>query len=101
MNPFRMRIGTDVFTVGIKFGQVQHVAVRVLAGGHDARDHVSHVNVIRDAEQVFALADMNVRIAAHALDEEHVVPVPRKLPAVLFDQAAVAQERVHGIDVFK
>ena len=54
-----------------------------LAGGHDARDHIGEVYVVGDASRFFPLPDLHVGVAAHALDEEHIKPVPRQLAAVL------------------
>ena len=59
------------------------------------------VYVIGNAQQVLALPDLHVGIAAHALDEEHIKPVPRQLAAVLLHEAAVAEDGVHRVDVFK
>ena len=44
---------------------------------------------------------MHIGIAAHALDEENVEPVPRQLAAVLLHEAAVAEDGVHGVDVLE
>ena len=46
MNPFWMRVGTDVRRIDIQLRQIQHVPVRVLTGGHDAGDHIRFIHVI-------------------------------------------------------
>ena len=101
MNPLRMRVRADVRAVDVQFRQVEDVAVRVLAGGHDARDHVCLVHVVGDAGEVLALPNLYVAVHAHAPDQKHVKPVPRQLPAVLLRQPAFAQQGLHGIDVLK
>ena len=99
VNPLWMGIGADVRAVNVQFGQIQEVPVRVLARGHDARDHVRHVHVVRDAQQVLFLADLYAAVHTHALDEKHVKPVARQLCLVFLNQAAFAQHGLHRIDV--
>ena len=100
MNPFRRRVIGDVRAVHIDLRQIEHLAILVLASGHDARDHVAHVQVVFDARQVLALPDLDIGIAADALHHEHVKPVPLQLAAVLLHDAAVPEQDVHGILVF-
>ena len=101
MDPFRVRVVADLGAVDVDLGQIEEVAVFVLAGGHDARDHIGEVYVVGDAQQVLALPDLHVGVAAHALDDEHIKPVPRQLAAVLLHEAAVAEDGVHRVDVLK
>ena len=100
MNPFRVGIGIDVRTVEIQFRQVQNISVRVLAGGHDAGDHVRFIHVIRNAGQVLFLTNGHIRVVAHALHQKRIVPVAGQLRAVFADQSVFAQHGFHGIDVF-
>ena len=96
-----MWVAVNIGAVDIALGQIEKIAVPVLAGGHDARDHIGEVYVVGNAQQILALPDLHVSIAAHALDEEHVEPVPRQLAAVLLHEAAVAEDGVHRIDVLE
>ena len=96
-----MWVAVNIGAVDIALGQIEKIAVPVLAGGHDARDHIREVYIVGDAQQVLSLPDLHVGVAAYALDEEHVKPVPRQLAAVLFHEAAVAEDGVHGVDIFK
>ena len=101
VDPLGMRVCADVRAVDVQLWQVQNVAVRVLTGGHDARDHVRCVHIVGDAGEVFSFPDLHVRIHAHAPDEEHVIPVPGQLRAVFVDHPAFAQQGFHRVDVFK
>ena len=96
-----MRIGADVRAVNILLVQQEDAAVLVLAGRHDASDHIGIVHVIADAQQVLALPDLDVGVLAHPLDGIQVVPVPGQFSADLLQQPAFAQERFHGVCVLK
>ena len=96
-----MRVSADIRAVDVQLRQVENLAVRVLAGGHDARDHVRGIHIIGDAGEVFALPDLHVGIHAHAFDQKHIEPVPGQFRAVFVHQPAFAQQGVHRIDVFK
>ena len=100
MHPLRRGIAIQIRTVHIPLGQIEPVAVRVLAGGEDARGHVRAVHIIGNAQQVFALPDLDVRVRADALYEIHVETVPRQLSRVFLRRAAFAQQRFYRIDVF-
>ena len=97
MNPLRRGITGDVRTVDVDLRQVQHLAVLVLAGRHDACDHIAHVHVVFDAGQVLALTDLDVGVAAHALYHKHVEPVPLQFAGILRHNALIAEQDVHGI----
>lgn len=97
VNPLRVRVRADVRAVDVQFRQVEDVAVRVLAGGHDAGDHVRLVHVIGNADEVLALPNLYVAVHAHAPDQKHVKPVPRQFPAVLLRQPAFAQQASTGL----
>ena len=99
--PFRGGIISDVRTVDIDFRQVQYLAVLVLAGGHDAGDHIRHVHIVLNAGQVLALADLDICVAAHAPHDEHVEPVPLQLAAILLDDAITPQQAVHRVLVLE
>ena len=101
VNPLRVRVRAEVRAVDVQLGQVKDIAVRVLAGGHDARDHIRLVYVIGDTREILALPNLHVAVHAHAPNQKHVKPVPRQLPAVLLRQPALVQQGLHGIDVFK
>ena len=100
MHPLRRGIAIQIRTVHIPLGQIEPVAVRVLAGGEDARGHVRAVHIIGNAQQILALPDLDVRIRADALHEIHVEPVPRQFPRVFFRRAAFAQQCFYRIDIF-
>ena len=101
MNPFRMGIAADERAVQKELRQVQHIAVRVLARGHDPGNHVRQVDVVADAQQVFGLPDLHVAVLTDALHHIHVPPVAGQFSGVLFDHTAFTQQGVHGIAVFK
>ena len=101
MNPFGMGISADIRAIQVKLRQIENIAVRILAGGHDARDHVRLVHIVGNAGHVLFLPDLYVRIIAHALYEKHIEPVPGQLRAVLFDHPAFAQQGFHGVDVLE
>ena len=100
MHPLRRGIAIQIWAVHIPLGQIEPVAVRVLAGGEDARGHVRAVHIAGNAQQVLALSDLDIRIRADALHEIHVEPVPRQLPRVFLRRAAFAQQRFYRIDIF-
>ena len=95
-----MCIGIQIRTVDVELRQIQNVPVRVLAGGHDAGDHVRFIHVVGDAGQVLFLPDGHVGVVAHTFDQKHIVPVAGQLRAVLAHQPVFAQHGFHGIDVF-
>ena len=99
VNPLRMHISADIRTVDIELRKVQDVAVRVLSGGHDARDHIRLVHVVGDAGQVLAFPDLHIGIVAHALNKKHVKPVPCQFCCILLDQTAFAEHGFHGVFV--
>ena len=101
MNPFRGGIIGDIRAVDIDLGQVQHLAVLVLAGGHDARDDIRHVHIVLDAGQVLALANLDIGIAADPLHDEYVKPVPLQLAAVFLDDAIATQQTIHRVLVLE
>ena len=68
VNPLRMRVRADVRAVDVQLGQVKDIAVRVLAGGHDAGDHIRLIHVVGDAGEILALPNQHVTVHAHALD---------------------------------
>ena len=100
MHPLRRGIAIQIRAVHIPLGQIEPVAVRVLARGEDARGHVRAVHIAGNAQQILALSDLDIRIHADALHEIHVEPVPRQLSRVFFRRAAFAQQRLHRIDIF-
>ncbi len=100
MNPFRMGISIQIRTVDVELRQIQDVPVSVLAGGHDAGNHVCFVHIVGNAGQVFLFPDGYIGVVAHAPDQKHIVPVAGQLCAVLLHQSAFAQQGFHGIDVF-
>ena len=100
MHPFGMRIVPDVRAVDVQLRQIQKVAVLVLAGGHDAGGDVGQIHIIADPQQILALPDLYIPVAADTPDQKHIEPVPGQLSLVLFHQSALAQKGFHGIDVF-
>lgn len=100
MHPLRRGIAIQIRTVHIPLGQIEPVAVRVLAGGENARGHVRAVHIIGNPQQILSLPDLDVRIRADALHEIHVEPVPRQLSRVFLRRAAFAQQCFYRIDVF-
>ena len=101
MNPFRMGIAADERAVQEELRQVQHIAVGILARGHDAGDHIRQVNVVADAQQVFGLSDLHVAVLTDTPYHIHIPPVAGQFACVLFDHTAFAQEGVHGIAVLE
>ena len=95
-----MCIGIQIRTVDVELRQIQNVPVRVLAGGHDAGDHVRFIHVVGDAGQVLFLPDGHVGVVAHALHQKNIVPVAGQFCAVLAHQPIFAQHGFHGIGVF-
>ena len=95
-----MGIGIQIRTVDVELRQIQNVPVRVLAGGHDAGNHIRFVHVVGNAGQVLLFPDGHVGVIAHAPDQKHIVPVTSQLRAVLAGQPVFAQEGFHGIGVF-
>ena len=100
MHPLRRGIAIQIRAVHVPLGQIEPVAVRVLAGGENARGHVRAVHIIGNPQQILSLPDLDVRIRADALHEIHVEPVPRQLSRVFLRCAAFAQQRLYRIDVF-
>ena len=78
-----MRESADVRTVDVQFRQIQHIAVRVFARGHDARNRIGHVHIDGDAGEVLLLADLHLAVRTHTADEEHVKPVSDELGTIL------------------
>ena len=101
VSPFHMGISANIRAVDVLLGEIQHVAVLVLACGHNARDHAGFVHIVGDAQQVLALPDLHVRVPAHAVDEVHVVPVPGQLGMIPADNALIAQHGFHRVDVLE
>ena len=95
-----MGIGIQIRAVDVELRQIQDVPVCVLAGGHDAGDHIRFIHVVGDAGQVLLFPDGNVGVVAHAPDQKHIVPVTSQLRTVLAHQPVFAQHGFHGIDVF-
>ena len=96
-----MRESVDVRTVDIQFREIQHIAVCVLAGGHDARDSIGHIHIDRDAGEVFLLTDLHLAVRTHTADEEHVKPVADEFGSVLGGQSILTQQSLYRVDVLK
>ena len=101
VNPLRVDVLVDIRTVDVQFRQIDGLAVLVLAGGHDARDHARLIHVVGHAQKVFALANLHVRVPPDALHQKHIPPVPRQLRLVLLYKAVVVQKRVYRVDMLK
>ena len=52
MQPLRCRIIPEQGAVNEALRQIQHVAVLVLAGGHDTRGHIRQIDIIGDRERM-------------------------------------------------
>ena len=100
MNPFRVGIGIEVRTVEIQFWQIQNIPVRVLAGGHDAGNHIRFVHIVGNAGQVLLFPDGYVGVIAHVLHQKYIVPVAGQLRTVLADQPIFTQHGFHGVYIF-
>ena len=101
MQPLRCGIVADQRAVNEALREIQHIAVLVLAGWHDARGHIRQVHIVGNAGQVLAFPDLHVGIAAHAVHEEHIEPIPGQLAAVFGDKTLIAEEGLHGVDIGK
>ena len=94
-----MHISADIRAIDIELRKVQDIAVRVLTGGHDARDHIRLVHVVGDAGQVLSFPDLHIRIMAHALNKKHVKPVACQFCCILLDQTTFTEHGFHGVFV--
>ena len=96
-----MRESADVRAVDVQFGKIQHIAVCVLAGGHDSRDSIGHIHIDGDACEVFLLADLYFAVRTYAANEEHVKPVADEFGSILGGQTVLTQQRLHRVDVLE
>ena len=97
--PFDRGIGVYVRAVYVFLRQVERLPVLVLAPGHDARRYVGIVHAVGNTQEVLALAYLDAGFLARALGQIDIPPVARQLAAVIFDQPAVAHDRLSRVFV--